>query len=151
MILTILPIKAAWGDIPDTIDYVIDYFPYRNRYFGFGYGYGYFGMYPYYGNWYPGYSYYSMRNWYRYGWMYGYYPFYYDFYPYGWWGRTMPFGYRNRYSKYGTYVNSPYNNYLNRNTNGNISYNSGKRGSSQVLLFMVMVEPQPLQTVTVEM
>ena len=99
--------KAAWGDIPDTIDYVIDYFPYRNRYFGFGYGYGYFGMYPYYGNWYPGYSYYSMRNWYRYGWMYGYYPFYYDFYPYGWWGRTMPFGYRNRYSKYGTYVNSP--------------------------------------------
>lgn len=121
--------KAAWGDIPDTIDYIIDYFPYRNRYFGFGYGYGYFGMNPYYGNWYPGYSYYSMRNWYRYGWMYGYYPFYYDFYPYGWWGRTMPFGYRHRYSKYG-YVNSPYNNYLNRNVNGNISYNSGKRGSS---------------------
>ena len=80
--------QAAWGDIPDTIDYVVDYFPYRNRYFGFGY---YGGMYPYYGNWYPGYSYFSMRNWYRYGWMYGYYPFYYDFYPYGWWGRTMPF------------------------------------------------------------
>ena len=120
--------QAAWGDIPDTIDYVVDYFPYRNRYFGFGY---YGGMYPYYGNWYPGYSYFSMRNWYRYGWMYGYYPFYYDFYPYGWWGRTMPFNYRSRYSKYGSYNNSIYNNYLNRSSNDNISYNQGKRGSSK--------------------
>ena len=120
--------QAAWGDIPDTIDYVIDYFPYRNRYLGFGY---YGGMYPYYGNWYSGYSYFSIRNWYRYGWMYGYYPFYYDFYPYGWWGRTMPFNYRNRYSKFGSYNNSIYNNYLDRNLNENISYNQGKRGSSK--------------------
>ncbi len=120
--------QAAWGDIPDTIDYVVDDFPYRNRYFGYGY---YGGMSPYYGNWYGGYSYFSMRSWYRYGWMYGYYPLYYDYYPYFWWGRTMRFNYGNRYSKYGSYNNSVYNNYLSRNSTENISYNQGKRGSSK--------------------
>ena len=120
--------QAAWGDIPDTIDYVVDYFPYRNRYFGYGF---YGSMNPYYGNWYGGLSYFSMRSWYRYGWMYGYYPFYYDYYPYGWWGRTFPFNYRNRYSKYGSYNQSIYNNYLSRNSTENISYNQGKRGSSK--------------------
>jgi len=123
--------QAAWGDIPDTTDYVVDYFPYRNRYFGLGFGFGYFGMYPYYGNWYPGYSYRFVRNMYRYGWMfgYGYFPSYYDFYPYGWWGNSMPFDYRNRYSSYGI-NNNLYNNKFNRNINSNVSYNSGKRGSS---------------------
>ena len=125
--------NPAWGDIPNSVDYVIDYYPYRNRFFGYNYGYGYggyYGMYPYYGYWNPGYSYYSMRNWYRYGWMSGYYPFYYNFYPYNWFGRTMPFGYRNRYSSYGSYGNSPYDNYLNRDYNNNVSYNKGRRGSA---------------------
>ncbi len=121
--------NAAWGQIPDTKDYVIDYFSYRNRYFGYGY---YSQMYsPYgYGYGYPYYSYFAMRNWYRYGWGIGYYPFYLDYYPYGWWGRTMPFGYRNRYSSYGAYGNNVYDNYINRDYNNNVSYNDGRRGSS---------------------
>ena len=125
--------NPAWGDIPNSVDYVIDYYPYRNRYLGYGYG-GYYGMYPYYGYWDSGYSYHSMRNWYRYGWMSGYYPFYYNFYPYNWFGRTMPFGYRNRYSSYGAYGNSPYDNYLNRDYN-NISYNNGRRGSASNVVY----------------
>ena len=122
--------NAAWGQIPDTKDYII-YNSYRDRYFGYGY---YGQMYPPYGYGYgygyPYYSYFSMRNWYRYGWGIGYYPFYVDFYPYGWWGRTMPFGYRNRYSNYGAYRNNVYDNYLNRDYNKNVSYNDGRRGSS---------------------
>ena len=122
--------NAAWGQIPDTKDYII-YNSYRDRYFGYGY---YGQMYPPYGYGYgygyPYYSYFAMRNWYRYGWGIGYYPFYVDFYPYGWWGRTMPFGYRNRYSSYGAYGNNVYDNYLNRDYNSNVSYNDGRRGSS---------------------
>ena len=122
--------NAAWGQIPDTKDYII-YNSYRDRYFGYGY---YGQMYPPYGYGYgygyPNYSYFAMRNWYRYGWGIGYYPFYVDFYPYGWWGRTMPFGYRNRYSNYGAYGNNVYDNYLNRDYNKNVSYNDGRRGSS---------------------
>ena len=128
--------SAAWGEIPDSTDYVIDYFSYRNRYFGYGYGYGYgyYGnMYPYYGYGYgyPGYSYYSRRNWMRYGWGFGFYPsFYFDFYPYGMWGSNMPYGYRNGYySSYGSYANDTYNK-NNRSTDSNVSYNDGRRGSS---------------------
>ena len=128
--------SAAWGEIPDSTDYVIDYFSYRNRYFGYGYGYGYgyYGnMYPYYGYGYgyPGYSYYSRRNWMRYGWGFGFYPsFYFDFYPYGMWGSNMPYGYRNGYySSYGSYANDIYNK-NNRSTDSNVSYNDGRRGSS---------------------
>ena len=126
--------NAAWGEIPDSTDYVIDYFSYRNRYFGYGYGYGYYGnMYPYYGYGYgyPGYSYYSLRNWMRYGWGFGFYPsFVFDFYPYGMWGSNMPYGYRNSYySSYGTYANDIYNR-KNKSADGNVSYNNGRRGSS---------------------
>ena len=128
--------SAAWGEIPDSTDYVIDYFSYRNRYFGYGYGYGYgyYGnMYPYYGYGYgyPGYSYHSRRNWMRYGWGFGFYPsFYFDFYPYGMWGSNMPYGYRNGYySSYGSYANDIYYK-NNRSTDSNVSYNDGRRGSS---------------------
>ncbi len=128
--------NPSWGDIPTSVDYVIDYNPYRNRFFGYSYGYGgYYGMYPYYGYWNAGHSYYSMRNWYRYGWMGGFYPFYYNYYPYNWFGRIMPFGYRNRYSSYSSFGNSPYDNYLNRDYN-NVSYNKGRRGSaSNVIVY----------------
>lgn len=123
--------KAAWGQIPDTKDYIIDYYSYGSRYFGYGYYGQMYSPYGYgYGYGYPYYSYFAMRNWYRYGWGIGYYPFYLDFYPYGWWGRTMPFGYRNRYSSYGAYGNNIYDNYINRDYNNNISYNDGRRGSS---------------------
>ena len=120
--------NPSWGDIPDATDYIIDYSPYRNRFFGYGYGYGgYYGMYPYYGNWYPGFSYYPMRNYHRYGGVFGYYnSFYFDFYPYGYWGSTMPFGYRNRYSSY-QYQNN-YNS--SKSFNQDISVNKGRRGSA---------------------
>ncbi len=129
--------NAAWGQIPDTKDYVLDFYSYRNSYYG---PYGYYNyMYPGgygYGYGYPFYSYFSMRNWYRYGWSFGYYPFHYDFYPYGWWGRTMPFGYRNRYSTSSAYNNNIYGNFLNRNMNGDVSYNDGRRGSkSNVVVY----------------
>ena len=124
--------NAAWGEIPDSTDYVIDYYSYRGRYFGYGYGYGYYGsMYPYFGYGYPGYSYYSMRNWMRYGGGFGFYPsFIFDFYPYGIWGNNMPYGYRNGYySSYGTYANDIYYR-NNKSADSNVSYNNGRRGSS---------------------
>ena len=49
------------------------------------------------------------------------------------------FNYRNRYSKYGSYNNSIYNNYLNRNQMVIFPIIQGKRGSSKELSFMVMV------------
>ena len=124
--------KAAWGQIPDSKDYIVDYYSFNNRYFGYGYGYGYGYydyMFPYYGfgYGYPGYSYYynPMRNWYRYGWRFGYFPFYYDFYPFGYWNRNVYYGNKNRLSYMNPYRNPAYNRDIN-----NVSYNDGRRGSS---------------------
>ena len=124
--------NPSWGDIPNSVDYVIDYNRYNYRYrfyspyflyydpyysyyhpfrmspFHFGYSYG--GWYPY-----LGFGHFSPYFYHAFNSPYGYY------YPYrrwgsqGWYGNASLFGY------------DIYNNYID---NTNVSYNRGRRGSS---------------------
>ena len=120
--------NPSWGDIPTSVDYVLDYrgYNYRSRFYS------------------PYFSYYD--PFYRYHYPYAVNPYFFR-YSYGGWYPYMSFGYFSPYYYYA--FNSPYyspywrwgrrgwydnlygydihDNYRN---NTNISYNRGRRGSS---------------------
>ena len=120
--------NPSWGDIPTSVDYVLDYrrYNYRSRFYS------------------PYFSYYD--PFYRYHYPYAVNPYFFR-YSYGGWYPYMSFGYFSPYYYYA--FNSPYyspywrwgrrgwydnlygydihDNYRN---NTNVSYNRGRRGSS---------------------
>ena len=120
--------NPSWGDIPTSVDYVLDYrgYNYRSRFYS------------------PYFSYYD--PFYRYHYPYAVNPYFFR-YSYGGWYPYMTFGYFSPYYYYA--FNSPYyspywrwgrrgwydnlygydihDNYRN---NTNVSYNRGRRGSS---------------------
>ena len=124
--------NPGWGDIPNSVDYVIDYnrfnyrspfyspyflyydpyysyyYPFRMSPFHFGYSYG--GWYPY-----LGFGHFSPYFYYAFNSPYGYY------YPYRRWGSQGWYGNANLYGY------DIYDNYID---NANVSYNRGRRGSS---------------------
>ena len=111
--------NPSWGDIPTSVDYVLDYreFNYRNRFYS-----PYFSYYdPFYRYHYPFsinpyFFRYSYGGWYPYM-SFGYFSPYYS--PYWSWGR------RGLYNNvYGYDIHDNYRN------NTNVSYNRGRRGSS---------------------
>ena len=124
--------NPGWGDIPNSVDYVIDYnrFNYRSRFYSpyFSYYDPYYSYYypfrmsPFhfgysYGGWYPylGFGHFSPYFYYAFNSPYGYY------YPYRRWGSQGWYGNANLYGY------DIYDNYID---NANISYNRGRRGSS---------------------
>ena len=120
--------NPSWGDIPTSVDYVIDYrgYNYRNRFYS------------------PYFSYYD--PFYRYNYPFAVNPYFFR-YSYGGWYPYMSFGYFSPYYYYA--FNSPYYNpywrwgrrgwydnlygydiHDNYRNNTNVSYNRGRRGSS---------------------
>ena len=124
--------NPSWGDIPNSVDYVIDYnrFNYRSRFYSpyfsyydpfysyyypfrmspFHFGYGYGGWYPF-----MGFGHFSPYFYYAFNSPHGYH------YPFWRWGSQGWYGNGNLY---GYDIN---NNYMD---NTNVSYNRGRRGSS---------------------
>ena len=111
--------NPSWGDIPSSVDYVLDYreFNYRSRLYS------------------PYFSYYD--PFYRYHYPFAVNPYFFR-YSYGGWYPYMSFGYFSpyyspfwRWGRRGLYNNlygyDIQNNYRN---NTNVSYNRGRRGSS---------------------
>ena len=120
--------NPSWGDIPTSVDYVLDYrgYNYRSRFYS------------------PYFSYYD--PFYRYHYPYAVNPYFFR-YSYGGWYPYMSFGYFSPYYYYA--FNSPYYNpywrwgrrgwydnlygydiHDNYRNNTNVSYNRGRRGSS---------------------
>ncbi len=121
--------NPSWGDIPTSVDYIIDYtgYNYRNRFFS-----PYFSYYdPYYRYNYP----FSLIPYpYRYSFL-GFYPYInYGYYsPYHFYAFNSPYfsnynrwGARNWYGNYYNY--SIYEKY--NDMDSKVSYNKGRRGSS---------------------
>ena len=121
--------NPSWGDIPTSVDYIVDYtgYNYRNRFFS-----------PYFSYYDPFYSYnypFSLIPYpYRYS-FFGFYPYInYGYYsPYYFYAFNSPyFSYYNRWGArnwYGNYYNNGiYEKY--NDMDSRVSYNKGRRGSS---------------------
>ena len=121
--------NPSWGDIPTSVDYIVDYtgYNYRNRFFS-----------PYFSYYDPFYSYnypFSLIPYpYRYS-FFGFYPYInYGYYsPYYFYAFNSPyFSYYNRWGSrnwYGNYYNNGiYEKY--NDMDSRVSYNKGRRGSS---------------------
>ena len=120
--------NPSWGDIPSSVDYIIDYsgYNYRNRFYS-----------PYFSYYDPFYSYYYpfRMNPFYFGYSFvGWYPYigYGHFSPHFYYAFNSP--YHNPYWKWGRrgwYDNLyGYDIHENYRKNSNVSYNRGRRGSS---------------------